>query len=301
MLRFVAHFFLRLLIIVTGIGFFVSRAWGWSEYTSPELYVIYYQLIQGKTQYFIVNSDGSRPGEGLSWNDGGIGSLDCSPDGRTFAFLTSSGHVYAMTSVGLIHDRLEDPHYTTVNVANDGTLALFNPNDSRLLINQRVIDLSTPDRTGNAFDRVDISAQGLVLWTQDFENIQVVSPATGSVVPYLAHGYSGQWNSTGQMIVFSDQLTDYEGMWEARGQYLMDVATRRIVRISDWTVNSPLSPDNTQVAAAVPLLGYDHKAQVEVFSVFDDQRRLLLTHDANNGSQPVCFLTFRPQMLIAGS
>ena len=192
MLRFVTLVFLRLLIIVTGIGLLVSRAWGWSEYASPELYVVYFQLIQGKTQYFIVNSDGSSAGQPLNWNDGGITSLDCSPDGRTFAFLTNSGHVYVMTASGLVHDSPEDTRYTTVNVANDGTTALFDPAGARLLINQRVVDLSTPDREGNAYDRVDISAQGLVLWIQDFANIQVVSLADGSVVPYVPHGYSGQ-------------------------------------------------------------------------------------------------------------
>ena len=100
------------------------------------------------------------------------------------------------------------------------------------------------------------------------------------------------------MIVFADQVTDIEGTALYGGQYLMDVATRRIVRIGDWTLSSPLSPDNTQVAAAVPITRLNHTAQLEIFSVFGHQR-LLLTHDAHSASQPVCFLTFRPQMLIS--
>nr|AUN37643.1 hypothetical protein [uncultured bacterium] len=301
MLRFATRFFLRLLIIVTGISLFVSRAWGWSEYSSPELYVVYYQLLQGKTQYFVVNSDGSSPSEPLSWNEGGITSPDCSPDGRSFAFLSNSGHVYVMTSAGLAHDSPEDQRYTTVNVANDGTLALFDPEDSHLLINDRLIDLSTPDRAGNTFDRIDISAQGLVLWTRDFANIQVVSLATGSIAPYVTHGYSGQWNTSGQMIVFSDQVTDAEGSWQFRGQYLMDMATRRIARIGDWILSSPLSPDSTQVAASMPLAGFNHIAQVAVFSVFNNRQPQVLTHDTKIASQPVCFLTFRPDLLVNGS
>jgi hypothetical protein len=299
-LHFIARFLVRLLILITGIGLLVSRAWGWSEYESHASYVVYFQLKQGKTQYFVVNGDGSSPGESLSWNGGAITSLDCSPDGRTFAFL-SGGHVYSMTEAGIVRDRPADARYTTVNVADDGTIALFDPVDARLLINDRLINLATPDRKGNAFDRIDISAQGLVLWMQDFTTIQVVSLATGVVTPYISRGYSGQWSANGQMIIFADQVTDIEGTALYGGQYLMDLATQRVVRIGDWTLSSPLSPDSTKVAVAVPITSLKHIAQVAIFSVFGDHQRLLLTHDSTTASQPVCFLTFRPQMLIAGS
>src|SRR5690349_5945788 len=117
MLRFLAPFVARLLILIVGIGLMVSRAWGWNEYVSPESYVVYYQLNQGKTHYFVVNADGRSASELLSWNDGGISSLDCSPDGRTFAFLSGGSHVYVMNRTGLIHDSAEDARYRTVNVA----------------------------------------------------------------------------------------------------------------------------------------------------------------------------------------
>ena len=300
MLRFIALCFLRLLILITGVGLLVSRAWGWSEYASPESYVVYFQLSQGKTQYFVVNSDGSSDGEKLSWKGSPITSLDCSPDGRTFAFL-SGGHVDVMTEAGLVHDTPADARYTTVNVANDGTLALFDPTDAHLLVNNRPVDLATAGRKGNAFDRIDISAQGLVLWMQDFATIQVVSLVTASVLPYIPHGYSGQWSTNGQMIVFADQVTDIEGTALYGGQYLMDLATQRVVRIGDWTLSSPLSPDGTEVAAALSITSMKHTTQVAIFNVFGDSQRRLLTHDPTVSSQPVCFLTFRPQMLIAGS
>ena len=302
MVRFVSLMIVRMLIFLSGVGLLVSHAWGWNEYASAELYVVYFQLIEGKPHYFIVSTDGSSASEPLNWNEGGIATLDCSPDGRTFAFLSGSSHAYVLNRAGLVDDRPADARYTTINVANDGTLALFDPTDTRLLINDRLIDLATPDRTGSAFDRVDISAQGLVLWMQDFEDIQLVSLATGSVLPTVPHGYSGQWNTSGQMIIFADQVTDADGNWMHGGQYLLDLATRRVARIGDWTLSSPLSPDNTKVAVAVPITHLNHNtAQVAVFSIFGDPQRILLTHDTQTASQPVCFLTFRPQMLIAGS
>ena len=44
MLRFITLFILRLSILVCGLGFLVSHAWGWSEYASPELYVVYMSM-----------------------------------------------------------------------------------------------------------------------------------------------------------------------------------------------------------------------------------------------------------------
>ncbi|MBI1255996.1 MAG: hypothetical protein GC204_00865 [Chloroflexi bacterium] len=300
MLRFVSLLIVRMLIFLSGVGLLVSHAWGWNEYASAELYVVYFQLIEGKPHYFIVSADGSSASESLNWDEGGIAALDCSPDGRTFAFLSGSRHVYVINRGGLVHDRPADALYTTINVANDGTLALFDPTDARLLVNDRMIDLATAERKGNAFDRVDISAQGLVLWMQDFADIQLVSLATGSVLPTVPHGYSGQWITSGQMFIFADQVTDAEGNWINGGQYLLDVATRRVARIGDWTLGSPLSPDNTKVAVAVPITHLNHNtAQVAVFSIFREQERVLLTHDTQTASQPICFLTFRPQMLIS--
>jgi hypothetical protein len=298
MLRFILLIFVRVLILIVGVGLLISRAWGWSEYASPASYVVYFQLSQGKPQYLVVDADGSSPGEQLNSDDGAITSLDCSPDGRTIAFL-SGGHVYTMTEAGLVRDsRPVDPRYTTVNVANDGTVALFDPADARLLVNERSIDLASPGQKSSAFDRIDISAQGLVLWMQNFADIQIVSLVTGQVVPAVPHGYSGQWSTSGQMIIFADQRTNAEGDWLYGGQYLLDMATQRVMRIGDWMLSSPLSPDNTKVAIAVPITSLNHIAQVAVFSLFDKTQPLLLTHDPTTASQPICFLTFRPHLLI---
>jgi hypothetical protein len=301
MLRFVTLFFVRLSILVAGAGLLVSHAWGWSEYASPELYVVYFQISQRKIDYFIVNADGSSPGQRLIWGDGGIANVDCSPDGRTFAFLSADQHAYVTTSTGVVHDTPADPRYTTVNVANDGTLALFDPTDTRLLVNDREFDLAAAGQTGSAFDHIDISAQGLVLWMQDFPSIQVVSLATGSVIPTVSHGYSGQWNTSGEMFVFADQVTNSDGVGIYGGQFLMDLASQRVMRIGDWTLSRPLSPDSTKVAAAVPITSLNHIAQIAISSVFQDRQRILLTHDDKTPSMPVCFLTFRPNLLINGS
>src|SRR5664279_2822140 len=201
MLRFLGLFALRLLAALAVVCVLIAHQWGWSEYASPELYVVYYQFTNGQIQYYIANADGSSPGVKLSWQGGGISKLDCSPDGRTFAFLTDTRHLYQMTSAGIVYDSAEDQMYTTVNVADDGTTALFDPAAGKLLVNARGIDLSEPNQSNHDLDRIDISAQGLLLWTRDFNDIQVVSLATGQVVPYVSHGYSGQWFASGQIFV----------------------------------------------------------------------------------------------------
>ncbi len=301
MLGFAARFILGIGAGVACLGLLIARAWGWSEYASPDLYLIYYQLANPSVHYFVVNADGSDSGDLLRWDGSPITKLDCSPDGRRFAFLTNDGQLIALDRGGIVSQQPVAPSYSTVNVADDGSLALYDPASGKLWVNDTEIDLSTPDRPGHPFDRIDIASHSEILWTQNFSDIALVSLATGVVTPAVPHGYSGQWLASGQMIVFADQVTDSEGIGLYGGQYLIDLPSQRVIRIGDWTLSSPISPDGTKVAAASPITSLNHVAQAVVYGLFDNSYHQLLTHDPKTASQPVCFLTFRPELNRASS
>src|SRR5258707_7597405 len=103
MLRFWITVSLLLTVVFTGIGLMVSKAWGWSEYASPELYLVSASLPDN---YFITNTDGSDKPEKLVWNRGTITTIGCSPNGNTFAFLTDRVHLYVLTSNGISYDKV---------------------------------------------------------------------------------------------------------------------------------------------------------------------------------------------------
>lgn len=301
MLRYLMLAALRFCALVTLVGVLVSRAWGWNEYTSPELFVVYYQIVNARNQYALVSVDRADDDVKLRWNDSPIAKVDCSPDGRTFAFMTDDAHLYVMTRDGLLYERAEDRLYTTVNVANDGTTALFDPATGWLVIDTNGIDLSARNSEIYPLDRVDISSQGLVLWNRHFEEIEVFAPPAGEVVSYIPRGHSGVWLAAGQMFTFYDLITDRDGLAIGGGQYVMDVAAQKLVRIGGWTVTRPLSPDGMKVAAALPTRGSNNLVQVVVYDLFTNQNRRQLTHAPDTASQPICFLTFRPERLTAST
>jgi hypothetical protein len=288
-----------LLIALMGISLGIARAWGWSEYASPELYVVYYQISNPHNQFFVVDASGSGLNAELAGSGGTIAQVDCSPDGRYFAFLTDTHHLYVLNSAGTVSDRAEDPAYTTLSVANDGTAALFDPLDDRLLIGDHALDLSAA-RPANAFDRVKLSQQGNILWMRNFNDIQIVSSG-GSVTPYVPHGYSGNWLASGQIFTYADNMTDPEGVGLYGGQYLMDMRTHLVAKIGDWDLSRPLSPDAVKTAAPLTISGVSTKTQIVVYDLLTNAHLKVLTHDPDTASQPVCFLTFLPKMLIAGN
>src|SRR3954464_3937366 len=125
MLRLLIAVSLPLLIVFTGIGLLLSRQWGWSEYASDALYVVYYTGSQGGIRYFIVNADGHGDSAPLTWNEETITALGCSPDGRTFAIFTHARHLYVLTSAGLAYDKQTTRPYDDVRVQNDQTVSLY--------------------------------------------------------------------------------------------------------------------------------------------------------------------------------
>ena len=134
MLRPLVRLALDLLIALIGLGLLIARAWGWSEYASRDLYVVYYQIAAPQTRYFVVRADGSGAGGQLTWPGDMVYQVACSPDGRALAVLTLDGHLLVLTSAGVVSNRVENPIYSTLSVGNDGTVALFDPTYDTLLV-----------------------------------------------------------------------------------------------------------------------------------------------------------------------
>lgn len=297
MFRILGFLSLRLLIVFGGVGLLVSHAWGWSEYASPELYVVYFQLARSGNSYFIVGVNDDSTSERITAPDDAIRAVDCSPDGRIFTVLTMSNHLYVIDSNGLRSDTMEAGDYTTVDVANNGAVALFQADIGRLIFDSQPVNLRQ-DLSGHALDRVDITSQGLMLWNRDFRDIRILALANGEAVGGIDNGYSGEWLASEHMYTFASVVLTVDGIITSGGQYIADLASQRVVRIGGWTMSRPISPDGTRVAAAIG--GSDYPlAQIVVYDLFTNDHRVRLTHDATVASQPICFLTFRPQMLIA--
>jgi WD40 repeat protein len=296
MLRFLVSMLLRLLAGFFAAGLLLFRAWGWNEYVSPELYVVYYQLAPAGVQYFIVSTDGGDRAR-LAWEGEPPAKLDCSPDGRTLAFLTGDAHLYVTTSAGLLYERAEPEMYTTVSVANDGTSALFDAATGKLRLDSREIDLNTPDKPVNRLDRYDISAQGLVLRNRNFQDIQVTSLTTGEQIASVGRAFSGEWLASGGIFVFSNLVTSIDGIAIGGGTYVMDMGHQVIHQIGTWVLSRPLSPDGTRVAAALTSRLSGGTVQVFVYNLFGSSALAQLTDDPSVASQPLCFLTFKPEIL----
>ena len=118
MLRFLISISLCLLIVFTGIGALLSRQWGWSEYASSELYLAYQDVSQ-PASFFLTDANGSDQQWKLSSKAGTLAALNCSPDGRTLAFLTASGHLYVVSQAGLLYDRVLGQGYDAIAASND--------------------------------------------------------------------------------------------------------------------------------------------------------------------------------------
>jgi len=87
MLRLLTAFSLVIWTAFVGIGLLISQQWGWSEYASPQLYVVYYQTSpQRPYHFYMVDASGSGDQWAFRAKSGTLSSLNCAPDGRTLAY-----------------------------------------------------------------------------------------------------------------------------------------------------------------------------------------------------------------------
>ncbi|MEO8392206.1 MAG: hypothetical protein ABI700_04360 [Chloroflexota bacterium] len=304
MLRFWITVSLLLTIIFTGIGLLLSRQWGWSEYASDELYVVYSALVDSDKLYFIVNANGSSKSETLKSTQGTITAVNCSPDGRTLAFLTDAMHLYVVTSTGLIYDKLINRIYANLTVANNGTVVYFQNTDAFRVDANHAEQLVLPGGdyprgSTSYYDYVGVSSQRFELWSSPPDGVQVVSP-TGQILSTIFHANVEQLWTSERIFTYFFYPTTFSGDALNSGRYLFDTSTEHAFRLSELTPFSLFSPDGTLEATAGVVDGqqvHDQIVVVDPFKPIGSGRQL--THDLDTTFALVCFLTFRPQMLLA--
>lgn len=277
MLRFLISTSLRLLIICAGIGLLICKQWGWPEYASPELYLIYDEVTNSGAPFFLINTDGNSQEEKLSWKNETLNTLRCSPDGRTLAFLTDKGELYlitetqALTHLSNIFVNAQD----IASVANDGTVAFY--------------------AQDSVFFPPQISSSGILLSPQNSDAVKVIS-RDGRLLADLPSVTLPSWLASEQIFISESLLFDPVPVNPVGYSLLMDISTHQTAKMP--SVDGVISPDG-KMRAFVPGSG----PHFEIFTadVFSDNDLRQLTHDSASPPDPLCFLTFRPQMLIAGS
>ena len=101
------------------------------------------------------------------------------------------------------------------------------------------------------------------------------------------------------MFTFYELETSIDGIARGGGQFIMDIGLQKSIRVGGWTMSRPISPNGRLVAGALVPAGSSQMAQVVVYDLMSNAHHQQLTHEANKASQPICFLTFRPDALIA--
>lgn len=295
MLRFSITFSLCLLTIFSVIGTLIFHPWGWSEYASDALYVIYYQMKPAPYPFFIVNTDGrSEPSE-LREENAALTSLDCSSDGRTLAYVTDTAHLYVANQDGILYDRELDQSYTTLSVANNGMVALFRrggfqQDNSVLLVDStRALSFLAPDN--HLYVSVEVSSLGSMLWHRvNYFGLEVTSlnDETFSTFPLVVFP---KWLASEQLMTFGDVAST------PQQRVLVDTLAQKSVRLTSTILSGVFSPDGTQRTVNRVEPG-TVTTQIVLTDPFSDDHVQQLTHNSGGIYSPVCFLTFRPDMLI---
>ena len=292
MFRFAFILLLCLLIAFTGVGLTTSREWGWPEYASDELYVVYYtREWNDNLDFHMVNINGSGESKILTWNREAVTQIDCSPDGRTLAILTGTAHLHVTSSVAEMYDRAVDKSYKRLSVANNGQVTLYQDvwPESAMIMNA-TSEASLP---GQDYQDIEVSSLGYTLWAFEPRGFQITSPDGKSAI-YSRTAYGGYWLSSEQSFTFFDS-----SITTAFTPYLMDIRTRAIAQLDERS-NYPVSvsPDGTIAVAAADMNNSDD-FQVIVVDAISNHLIRQLTHGVGVSSFPLCFFTFRPQMFIA--
>ncbi len=296
MLRFLILTSLRLLIAFTGIGLLISKAWGWPEYASPELYVVYTVLsVQPPNPFMLTNMAGSYEQSQLTWNKGIIIAAACSPDGRTFAFLTDTAHLYVINQSGIEYDQSLDQNSYVLAVADNGTSAVYGPSAGITVFPLTGKSYFVPQPDSLNYTEVKISSSGFSLWPDDSAGgIKLVSPENKTVfeLPQSEGALFPKWLTSEQIFAYAYWDVD------TQSQAITDLSSQKTVRFHNHTISFGIfSPDATQ--EVFDTVDTHYKPQLFSVNALDGENQQQLTHDAGEYQIPICFLTFRPQMLIA--
>jgi hypothetical protein len=284
---------IRFFVLISGylsigfalLGALVSRAWGWSEYASPELYVVYYQAKPAPPYpFFMVDTNGSDRQWKLAAETGILTDLNCSPDGRMLAFLKDNTHLYVVSQTGLVYDRMLNQAYTALSVANNGTVVAFNPGNDALLIDpHQMLALVAPD--DNRYGLVIPTSQGALLWHRaSYFGLEVAS-RDGRLIASFPLVIFPKWLASEQLMTFGDIASI------PTQRVLVDTTRQSSVRLSGGLLNGVFSPDGTRRTLNAFEPGTSN-VQIVVADPFSDDHMRQLTHTPNSIYEPICFLAF---------
>ena len=307
MLRFLLLVTVCLLVAFTGMSAALSRAWGWNEYASDELYVVY-QHLNGESPhpYFLVNADGSGERWKFEAENEQLMHLACSPDGRTLALLSNYKHISVVNSSGIVYDQVLTSGYEKIGVTNRLDAYLFwrysfNAHGDLTIVGARQRHkFSPPD--DDSYNNLQMSSSGSILWGLGGNSGGTkVTASSGEINMILPKSFSQAWLSSEDIFTFSDHFF----VLNTNGrQYLADPRTQNVVQIPPQTSTGVFSPDTTRIAVGT----WFEPSNIFITDVFSRDHRQQLTYDgAGSGEHgdyyyvPICFLTFRPEMLLRDS
>jgi hypothetical protein len=137
------------------------------------------------------------------------------------------------------------------------------------------------------------------LWGRDFGGIRVFSPSTGEVFLSLPKAGAGKWLASEDVFISFYGMIVSHALGLRPGWYLADVQTGQTVYVNGSMRLTPISPDGRKVADAVVADGLRQREQLYIYDLLEtDVRGYLLTHNLDVYHWPICFLTFRPTMLL---
>lgn len=277
----------------------IAHEWGWDEYASDDLYVIYAQTVNTARLYFIVDAAGGDSGKLLTLDDGTIVDLDCSPDGRLLAFFTDTARLFVVDEQGIAYDKAIDPIYVTftpgLNIANDGTVAFSERGTPGLLVDAQHVEPLAPPQADRDYWGAQISSRDRMIWYAGMpDGTQVYAPSSGQLIHAIRGTVSQGWLGSEQVFAYTYPTQT------SSGTFLMDADRQAVVHLTDRRFAVTFSPDGRRAAdwvVADTLIAY---AQVIVFDPLSpDAAVTQVTHEQNVSSLPICFLAFRPTMLLA--
>lgn len=275
--------------VVAGL---LAHEWGWSEYASDELYVVYSQhSATTSLRYYVIRADGNNAGEVLQWDDEIIRAVACSPDGRTLTFSTWYD-LYVMTDTGMSYSSQIDQTYNVINVANDGTVS-FSAYDRFWIADPTQITSLAPP-IGLIYGLLSHAVDGLMLWTTDSNNV-FLTAEDGTLLREFQDSGVIQWIDDEQSFVFFT----VHPVDRTVTHYIMDTNKGNIVQLNNpYGSMTVYSPDGVQAAIGTQAYAPNSNKQLGVFDTLRNTPLRELTDDIEQLYEPRCFLTFRPEMLI---
>jgi hypothetical protein len=296
MLRLANRLSLVLLVIMSGIGLLVSHSWGWSEYASPELYLLYAQLTDGApSHFFLINTDGSNARWQLTPDEGALRTVSCSPDGRTLALLADNGHLSVINQSGSLYERKLGLGYDTLAAANNGDVAVSKESYGIVLVVTPHDSYPPVPPDHIAYDPIKLSSSGNTLWSHTAQGgIKLLAPSGEMLLALAPDAASPTWLASEQMFTF----THYDQAALSVGG-MVDTSRPLVAQVRHSMIPlGLLSPDARLLAVRYVDATRRHE-QLYLVDPLTNQPKQQLTSDEDYFHLPMCFLTFRPEMLIS--